>query len=74
MLLVSISSRGGGWSSGALIDETPAIIKKSLDRLFYIISMVHLLEENFHLIPDEIERWKDILSEPYQEYLAVNRD
>lgn len=31
--------------------------------------LVHLLGEKFHIIGDEIDRWREILAVPYQEYL-----
>jgi hypothetical protein len=31
--------------------------------------MVHYLGKNYHLISDEIARWREILAVPYQEHL-----
>lgn len=40
-----------------------------------VISMVRHLLKNFHLIADEIARWRDILEVPYQQYLlAIQSD
>lgn len=44
-----------------------SVKKKSAEALgdFYL---VHHLEKSFHIIRDEMERWREILEVPYQEY------
>ena len=34
------------------------------------VDLVQYMGKNLHLIRDEIARWKEILSVPYQEYLC----
>ena len=57
--------------SKTIISQT----KQTLSRpnLQFCPDLVHYLGNKLHVITDEIRRWRDILSVPYQEYKQMKK-